>query len=121
VRYLASVNAVPQTPQWPALNLSAGVQGIGTGNPGYSATLEKDWSAGQVAYNAFAGIGLRSNEAHGHVVAGAKAALPGGWSVGLQLDGHDVHPFVTKSLGNYVAGFYLIGAKAPAFMLGTRF
>lgn len=121
VRYLASVNAVPQTDRLPALNLSAGVQGIGTGNPGYSATLEKDFVWKGSDWNVYAGIGFRSNESHPHLLGGAKVSLAGDWTVGLQADGHDVHPFVTKALGPYVAGAYLIGGKSPALMLGYRF
>lgn len=121
LRYLAAVNLVPQTARTPGLNASVGVQGIGTGNPGYSATLEKDWKLAGVDWNVYAGVGLRSNEEHAHGLGGAKASFGSGWSLGLQLDGHDVHPFVTKSEGPYVAGFYLVASKSPAFMVGMRF
>jgi len=121
VRYLASVNAIPQTDRLPALNLSAGVQGIGTGNPGYAATLEKDFALEGVSWNVYAGIGFRSNESHSHLLGGAKVSLANDWALGVQADGHDVHPFVTKSFGPLIAGAYLIGTKSPAFMLGYRF
>lgn len=121
VRYLASVNAIPQTDKLPGLNLSAGVQGVGTGNPGYSATLERDVASGDVSWNLYAGIGFRSNESHSHWLGGAKVALPDEWTLGVQADGHDVHPFVTKSVETYIVGAYLIELKSPALMVGYRF
>jgi hypothetical protein len=120
VRYLAAANLVPQTARSPGLNASAGVQGIGTGNPGLSVTAEKDWSAGGLEWNVFAGVGFRSNESHPHGVGGAKL-VQGAWSIGVQLDGHNVHPFVIRTEGPYVAGFYLIGLRSPAAMVGMRF
>jgi hypothetical protein len=103
--------------------LSVGVQGIGTGNPGYAATLEKNYRTPDgYVFNAFGGIGLRSNEAHGHPVAGAKVSFPSATTVGVQWDGHHVHPFATQGLpGGFVVGAYLIEGKSLGVMLGARF
>jgi hypothetical protein len=114
---LASVNLIEETASSPALNASAGVQGIGTGNPGYSATLEKNWGA----FNAYGGVGYRSNEEHSHLLGGMKYAFQGGLTVGLQLDGHQEHPFVVHSVGQTMFGAYLIDLKSPALMAGYRF
>ncbi|MGE0002803.1 MAG: hypothetical protein AB7T05_12130, partial [Fimbriimonadaceae bacterium] len=97
VRYLAAVNAIPQTEKFPGLNLSAGVQGIGTGNPGYSATLEKDFAGKDFTWNLFGGLGFRSNESHSHWLGGAKITFIDDWTLGVQADGHRIHPFVTKA------------------------
>ncbi len=117
LRWLASVNLVPETFDSPAINASVGVQGIGTGNPGYSATLEKNLGA----LNAYMGIGFRSNESHSHFLGGAKYALEGGVALGMQLDGHQKHPFAVFTEGQTLYGAYLIDFKSPAFMVGYRF
>lgn len=117
LRWLASVNILEETPTTPALNASAGVQGIGTGNPGYSATLEKNFGA----FNVYAGMGFRSNEEHTHLLGGMKYAFENGVSVGLQLDGHQEHPFVVYTKDQMIYGAYLIDLKSPALMLGYRF
>jgi hypothetical protein len=117
VRWLASVNVVPETDTLPALNASAGVQGIGTGNPGYSATLEKNLGA----WNAYLGVGWRSNEPHSHALGGVKYSLANGLTLGMQLDGHFEHPFAVYSQDQAIYGAYLIDFKSPALMVGYRF
>jgi hypothetical protein len=117
LRWLASVNLAAETATLPALNASVGVQGIGTGNPGYSATLEKNFGA----FNGYLGVGWRSNESHSHLLGGVKYAFENGVSVGLQLDGHQEHPFVVYTEGQMVYGAYLIDLKSPALMVGYRF
>ncbi len=84
-------------------------------------TAEKNFATKQGTFNVFGGIGLRSNENHGHPVAGAKFSLGGGLTLGVQHDGHDTHPFVTYGKGHLILGFYLIAGKSPAYMVGTRF
>lgn len=117
VRYLASYRLVDQQGVWPSVNASAGVQGIGTGNPGYSITFERsetDWTA-------YIGLGFRSNESHSHPLGGVKWTFTQGWTMGLQHDGHAAHPFLTYDGGSWTAGFYVIGFKSPALMTGFRF
>jgi len=120
-RFLASVRAWKETASIPALNLSIGVQGIGVGNPGYAATFEKNWSTRAGSFNIYSGIGLRSNESHGHVIGGMKFSPDNFWSFGLQEDGHQTNPFVTYAYRNVVIGLYLIDCKTPATMVGVRF
>lgn len=122
VRYLASVRISPETATLPGINLSAGVQGIGTGNPGYAATFEKNWDTTSGKFNAFAGIGFRSNENHAHALGGFKFSPAGSpFTVGLQLDGHDKHAFVTYTNREWSYGLYLIKLQSPALMVGVRF
>lgn len=71
--------------------------------------------------NVFGGLGIRTNESHGHLIWGIKAELPAGFTLGIQDDGHKRHPFVTASRGQWIAGLYLIGGKTPAPMIGLRF
>ena len=105
----------------PAVNVSAGVQEIGTGNPGYSGTLEKNWMLGFGTLNAYAGVGYRSNESHVHAVGGVKLAFANGITIGIQDDGHQRNPFLTLSRGAWTAGVYLVGFKSPAYLVGVRF
>ena len=93
------------------------MQGIGTGNPGYSATLEKNFGH----FNAYGGVGFRSNESHSHLLGGAKYALEGGVAGGLQLDGPQAHPFLVYTKCQTIYGAYLIDFKSPALMVGYRF
>ncbi len=120
-RFLGSYRFVKETDRYPAIFASVGIQGIGTGNPGYSATAEKNWTSGKVRLNVFAGIGIRSNENHAHAVGGFKIGFENGFGLGLQADGHQKHPFVTYSNREMVYGFYLIDAKRPAYLVGVRF
>ena len=120
-RWLLAVNLSPETSTHPGINASAGVQGIGTGNPGYSLTAEKNWELGAGKLNAFAGIGFRSNENHAHEVLGIKYTTPDKWTFGFQRDGHETHPFVTYSFRQYTTGIFLINGKRTAYMFGMRF
>ncbi|MBX3113087.1 MAG: hypothetical protein KF836_00835 [Fimbriimonadaceae bacterium] len=120
-RWLASVNISPESENLPAINASAGVQGIGTGNPGYSLTAEKNWNLSTGKFNSFLGVGFRSNENHAHAVAGAKYTLESGISIGFQMDGHQTHPFITYSKDNWTTGFFLVDGKQPAYMFGLKF
>jgi len=97
------------------------MQGIGTGNPGYSATFEKNWKVSEGTINLYGGIGLRSNEAHGHLVGGAKFTFTNGLTLGLQDDGHQRNPFVTMSPDRWTLGVYFVGGKRPAYLFGVRF
>jgi hypothetical protein len=121
VRFLASHQFVPETAKLPSLNVSVGIQGIGTGNPGYSMTFEKSITTKLGRITGFTGIGLRSNESHGHGLIGLKLNTPSGWVYGFQHDGHQTHPFVIKNVGDYLVGGYLIALKSPALMIGYRF
>ena len=116
-RWLASANLLAETEEMPAINASAGVQGIGTGNPGYSVTAEKYFGD----LNVYAGVGFRSNESHSHGLFGLKYHLTPNVTVGLQNDGHDSHPFVVLTEGQMIYGAYLVGLESPAIMVGFRF
>jgi len=120
-RALAAYQLSPETASLPSINASLGVQGIGTGNPGYSVTAEKNLRTKEGTWNAFVGAGWRSNEDHTHMVGGAKFTWSNRWTLGIQSDGHQKHPFVTYSPGQWVYGIYLIDAKSPALMVGVRF
>lgn len=104
------------------VNVSAGVQGIGTGNPGFALTAEKNfgmYSGGRL--NVFAGMGWRTNEPHSHAIGGLKYSPDGRFFLGVQHDGHETHPFVTYARSGWIAGAYLINGKRVALMLGVRF
>jgi hypothetical protein len=120
-RFLGSYRFVRETARMPSVHVSVGVQGIGTGNPGWSGRLEKNFrtSAGNV--NVFAGVGLRSNEDHAHPLGGIKLDMPSRLAVGLQWDGHNSHPFVTQGFGQFIVGFYLVGGRSPGYLVGARF
>jgi hypothetical protein len=120
-RALASYNAIPETERLPALNFSVGVQGIGTGNPGYSSTLEKNWKQPGGTLNAYLGVGYRSNESHVHPVGGIKFSFENGITLGLQDDGHQRNPFVTFSRDWWTVGLYLVGGKRAAYLVGAKF
>lgn len=120
-RFLASVQLSPETAKMPAVNASAGIQGIGTGNPGYSVTLEKNFNPGGHRVNAYIGIGFRANESHSHAVGGVKFALNQNWTVGYQHDGHQQNPFVTFGQGQAFGGIYLLNFERPALMFGMKF
>lgn len=121
LRYLASVRLAAETAKSPGFYASAGVQGIGTGNPGFSATAEKNFQLDGVRVNAFAGLGFRTNERHTHPVGGIKFEFADRITLGLQWEGHHAHPFVTKGFGPFIAGVYLIEGKSPGLMFGARF
>jgi hypothetical protein len=120
VRALGSYLISPETKSLPSMHISAGVQGIGTGNPGYSATAEKNWQLNNGAFNAFVGVGYRTNRKLARVVGGFKYTRPA-WTLGLQNDGLVNSPFLTYSRSQYTAGFYLLDGHLPAYALGARF
>jgi hypothetical protein len=119
-RALGSYLLSPETETLPSTHISAGVQGIGTGNPGYSATAEKNWQLGNGSFNAFVGVGYRSNTKVTRIVGGFKYSIDA-WAFGLQNDGLVSDPFLTYSRDRYTAGFYLIDLTHPAYLLGWRF
>ena len=120
-RALASYRLSPETLNAPSVSVSAGVQGIGTGNPGYSGTLEKNWQLGTYKLNTYGGIGVRSNENRLYPVGGVKLTDRSGVTLGVQHDGIVASPFVTYSHDRATIGFYLVGAKNPAYLVGFRF
>lgn len=120
-RFLASGTLALESDHSPAVNFSVGVQGIGTGNPGYSVTTEKNFMVGDDNLNLYFGIGFRSNESHGHPVGGVRFSLESGVGFGVQDDGHQHSPFVTYSHEQWVVGLYYVGFKNPAYLVGFRF
>lgn len=110
-----------ETATMPSAHISIGVQGIGTGNPGYAGTLEKNFATEAGNLNIFGGVGFRSNEDHAHPLGGVKLEMPSHLSFGVQWDGHNHHPFVTQGFDGYIAGLYLIEGKRLGYMLGARF
>lgn len=120
-RFLGSYQLSPETGRMPSLSASVGVQGIGTGNPGYSITAEKNWLNGEHRLNAFVGAGFRSNEEHLHPVVGARWTHADRLTLGIQWDGHQSHPFVTATDGRHIGGVYLVDWKSPALMFGLRY
>ena len=118
---MASVSLVPETENLPALNASAGIQGIGTGNPGYSLTTEKNFVTNGGSLNFYIGEGWRSNEAVGRTVGGMKFSWKTGYTLGIQNDGIQSNPFVTYSQGLNTYGLYLVGGRNVAYLVGTRF
>jgi hypothetical protein len=118
---LASGTLVLETERTPSVNFSIGVQGIGTGNPGYSSTLEKNFEFGQNNLNVYFGVGFRSNESHGHPVGGVRFSMMNGVGIGVQDDGHQHSPFVTYSRDKWLVCLYVVGFKNPAYLVGYRF
>lgn len=119
-RGLANYEALQETAKSPNLKVGLGLQGIGTGNPGFFATSEKNWAFPSGNLNVFGGIGFRANEDHAHGLGGFKFSFPGPWTMGLQLDGHNAHPFVTYGWDRHSVGLYLIETKSLGFMWGYR-
>ncbi len=117
---LVGYTFLPETERLPSLNGSIGVQGIGTGNPGYSLTLDKQFIRPEGTFNVFLGLGYRSNEDHLHPLGGARFEFASGFTLGVQADGHDVNPFATYRLGDAFGGLYLINGKRPAYIIGYR-
>jgi hypothetical protein len=118
---LGNYVVIEETANTPNLKVGAGVQGIGTGNPGYFATTEKNFQWAEGTLNVYAGIAYRANEDHGHMVGGVKLDPHGPWAIGLQLDGHQGNPYMTHSFDRFVVGFYLVGYEKPGYLLGVRF
>ncbi len=42
------------------------------------------------------------------------------WTIGVQADGHNVHPFVTRAFHDLTLGVYLVNLKSPGFMVSKR-
>lgn len=120
-RVLGSYRLVTETPTRPSFHVGAGLQGIGTGNPGYNARAEKLFHTPAGEVTAFAGIGFRSNEGHAHGLGGLKLRLECGFAVGVQADGHQTNPFLTFSKGQWTTGLFLIDGRNPAYLLAARF
>jgi hypothetical protein len=120
-RALAAYQFIPESAKSPSLNGSVGVQGIGTGNPGYSLTTEKNWKDQNGSLNLFTGVGFRSNETHLHAIGGVKYQFNFGTVIGVQLDGHGSHPFIIQNYKNVLGGVYLIDGRKAAFLIGARF
>ncbi len=119
-RGLVAYTLSPETDKLPSLNGSIGVQGIGTGNPGYSLTLDKHFIQSVGTFNVFVGLGYRSNEDHLHPLGGVRYDFSSGLTLGLQADGHDLNPFATYRLCDVFGGLYLINGKRPAYIFGYR-
>jgi hypothetical protein len=120
-RALGSYVLSPETATLPSTNFSAGVQGIGTGNPGISLTTEKNFNISTGNINAFVGVGYRTNVRTLRAVGGVKFSPDRHWTVGYQNDGENQYPFLTYSSGVMSYGVYLIGFESPAVLVGTRF
>ena len=115
---LGNYLVIPETARTPNLRVGFGLQGIGTGNPGYFATSEKGFIVSGARVSAYLGVGFRSNEAHGHFLGGLKVTPPGHWTFGVQQDGHDTHPFAIVGLDrNWSAWLYLVETKSPGLMI----
>ncbi len=119
-RVLGNFVLIEETPTAPNLKVGFGIQSITTGNPGYFATTEKNFHFKEGRLNLYAGIGFRSNESHSHAVAGVKLHPHGPWAVGIQLDGHETHPYLVYDAGPWVAGFYWANTERAGWLLGLR-
>ncbi|CAN5382714.1 hypothetical protein BH11ARM1_BH11ARM1_00200 [soil metagenome] len=120
-RALGAYILAPETVQMPSLNFMAGVQGIGSGNPGVALTGEKNFAQKSGNLNIFGGVGYRTNRKILRAVGGVKYNMDQHWTVGYQNDGVNQYPFASFSEGAMSYGAYLIGFQSPAFMVGTRF
>jgi hypothetical protein len=121
-RALGTYRLVPERGQLPSINASVGVQGIGTGNPGYALTAEKNFgNFGPGNLNTYLGVGWRANEDHAHLLGGVKYSPDGRWTVGFQHEGHNGHPFVTYGQDSWVGGLYLIEGRSLGYMVGVRY
>lgn len=118
-RGLANYEVVKETEKSPNLRIGLGLQGISTGNPGYFVTTEKTWKNGDDHLGAFVGVGWRANENHPHLIGGGKITPDGGnATLGIQLDGHRVHPFGTYRVQpNLTLGAYWIEMKSLGIMV----
>jgi len=121
LRYLASVQLSPETDWFPSVNASVGVQGIGTGNPGYSLSFEKGYGTGDWQAVGYVGVGFRSNENHAHPLGGFKVTFDQKLTLGFQHDGHEAHVFLIGQKDRFFGGLYLIKMSRPAWMIGVRF
>ncbi|HJP83791.1 MAG TPA: hypothetical protein VJ835_09830 [Fimbriimonadaceae bacterium] len=118
-RGLANYQLVKETVSQPSIRVGFGLQGIGTGNPGYFATMEKSLFLKEGGITAYAGVGFRTNEDHAHGLGGVKfspADTP--WTLGVQFDGHWAHPFATYRLKDgWSVGAYLVESRTPGLMI----
>jgi len=119
-RGLIAYTISPEAETLPSVNGSFGVQGIGTGNPGYGLSLDKNFVQPEGTLNVFAGLGYRSNEDHLHPLGGVRYEFNSGFTLGLQADGHELNPFVTYRLSDAFGGLNLINGRRPAFIIGYR-
>jgi hypothetical protein len=120
-RGMGSYKLVKETAKSPAITAGLGLQGIGTGNPGYFVTAEKGFSFKTGSASAYLGAGFRTNENHGHMLGGVKfTPLNTPWTLGLQADGHNLHPFVTHAFPEFTLGLYLVNMKLPGVLFSKR-
>ncbi|MFN3728485.1 MAG: hypothetical protein ACK4XJ_02070 [Fimbriimonadaceae bacterium] len=115
-RGLGNYVLIPETKSTPNLRAGFGLQGIGTGNPGYFVTSEKNWALPEGDLNLYGGMGWRANESHSHLLGGVKFSPRGPWTLGFQHDGHDGHPFIAYRYQEYALGAYLIAGKSLGIM-----
>lgn len=120
-RAMGSYMLSPEKATMPSLNFSAGVQGIGSGNPGISLTSEKNFVTSHGAFNVFVGLGYRTNIKTLRPVGGLKYSPTQHWTIGYQNDGENEYPFVTYTSGRMSYGLFLIAFESPAILVGTRF
>lgn len=120
-RVLGSYRLLRETPNRPSVHAGVGVQGIGTGNPGYNVRAEKMFHTPAGEVSTYAGIGFRSNENHAHCLGGAKIRLGSCLALGVQIDGHQTNPFATVSKGPWTVGVFLIEGKSLAYLAAVRF
>lgn len=120
-RALATYQVAPETEALPSVVLSIGVQGIGTGNPGYSATAEKNWQVGSSKLNLYGGLGYRANGTQLFPLGGLKLVDTRGLSIGVQHDGFTASPFATLTKSRVTYGVYIVGGRNLAYLIGTRF
>lgn len=116
---MANYELIPAEGKAPNLRVGFGLQGIGTGNPGFFATSERSWAGNWGVVSGYLGVGYRTNEDHGHLLGGFKwTPSTSPWTLGLQNDGHESHPFVSRNLGRgFTGGLYLVGLKSPGLMI----
>jgi len=120
-RILGNYVLLEETATRPNLKVGAGIQSITTGNPGYYATTEKNFHLKDGTWSLYAGVGFRSNESHSHGIGGLRYEPHGPWAIGLQLDGHQGHPYLTHRIGNVVVGYYLADFEQSGYLVGIRF
>jgi hypothetical protein len=117
-RGLGNYTLLRETERTPGVHVGVGLQGIGTGNPGYFATTEKTFRSESGSLNGFVGVGFRANESHGHLLGGFKFTPEDGpWTLGVQADGHNVHPFITRRFDDMALGLYLVNSKTLGVMV----
>ncbi len=118
-RGLANYELIAEKAHSPNLRVGFGLQGIGTGNPGFFATTEKTHFMKEGAATGYVGFGFRANEGHGHPLAGIKfTPKQSPWTVGFQHDGHAGNLFGSYRIGQgWSAGAYWISMKSLGLMV----